>query len=62
MREEMKDYANIIHKVLEKTLEDILAVIGLSWGLDQKRSGTELTMAYQVDLSEAMHGLALSWT
>ena len=30
-------------------LADCLAVIGLSWGLDQKRSGTELTLTDQTD-------------
>ena len=50
MREEMKSYVKIIQKVLENALDNFLAVIGLSWGLDLRRSGTELTMAYQVDL------------
>ena len=48
MQKEMK--TKIIQKELKNTLEDFLAVIGLSWGLDQKSSGTELTMAYQMDL------------
>ena len=43
----MKNYVKIILKELKNTLEDFLAVIGLSWDLDQKRSGTELTMAYR---------------
>ena len=47
---EMKNYVNIFRKVLESTLVNFLAVIGLSWVLDLRRSGTELTMAYQVDI------------
>ena len=31
-------------------LKDSLAVIGLFWGLDLKRSGSELTIANQMDL------------
>ena len=50
MREEMKNYVKIIQKVLENTLDNFLAVIGLSSGLDLRRSGTELTMKYQVDI------------
>ena len=50
MGEEMKNYVKIIPKVLDNTLEDFLAVIGLSWGLVQNRSGTELTVPYPVDL------------
>ena len=49
----MKNYVNIFEKELKHTLEDFLAVIGLSRGLDQKRSGTDLMMAYQVDLGVA---------
>ena len=47
---DMKKYVKKIQKVLENTLVDSLAVNGLSWGLDHKRSGTELTMTYKVDL------------
>ena len=32
-------------------LKDFLAVTGLSWDLDLKRSGTERTMANQMDLA-----------
>ena len=40
----------IIQRQFESMQKDFLAVTGLSWGLDLKRSGTELTMANQVDL------------
>ena len=46
----MKNYVKIIEKELKNTLEDFLAVVGLSWGLDQKRSVADLLMACQVDL------------
>ena len=36
------NYSKTILKSMQK---DSLAVIGLSWGLDLKRSGTELTIA-----------------
>ena len=38
-----------IQRQLNNMLVDSLAVIGLSWSLDLKRSGTELTMANQMD-------------
>ena len=38
-----KHGVNTIHRQLRNMLENALAVIGLSWGLDQKRNGTELT-------------------
>ena len=50
MQKEMKNYVKIIQKELKNTLDDFLAVIGLSWRLNPKRSGTELTMANQKDL------------
>ena len=50
MQEEMKNYAKSFRKVLQNTLDNFLAVIGLSWGLDPRKSGAELTMAYQVDI------------
>ena len=40
MQKEMKNYVKIIQKELMNTLEDFLAVIGLSLDLVQKRSGT----------------------
>ena len=49
-QEEMSNYATIIRKVLQNTLDNFLVVIGLTWGLDQRKSGTELTMAYQVKI------------
>ena len=50
MQKEVKNFVKIIQKELKNKLEDFLAVIGLSWGLDPNRSGTEFTMAYQMDL------------
>ena len=50
MRKEMKKNVKIIQKLLKNTLEDFLAVIGLSLGLVQKRSGTPHTNANQTDL------------
>ena len=40
---------NTKNRQLRIILADCLAVIGLSWGLDQKRSGTELTLTDQTD-------------
>ena len=51
-QEEIQKYVNTIHRRLRVTLENTLAVIGLSWGLYQKRSGTELTLT---DLTD--HGI-----
>ena len=39
-----------IQRQFKSMQKDPLAVIGLSWGLDLKRSGTELTIANQMDL------------
>ena len=50
MQKEMMKYVKIIQRQLNSMLEDFLAVIGLSWILDLKRSGTELKMANQMDL------------
>ena len=48
---EMMNYVKIIQRqFLKDMLKDSLAVIGLSLGLDLKRSGTELTTANQMDL------------
>ena len=49
-QEEVKNDAKIIRKVLQNTLDNFLAVFGLSWGLNPRKSGTELRMAYQVDI------------
>ena len=40
---------NTKDRQLRIMLADCLAVIGLSWGFDQKRSGTELTLTDQTD-------------
>ena len=52
-KETQKD-VNTIHRQLRIMLADSLAVIGLYWGLDQKKSGTELTLT---DLTD--HGINL---
>ena len=36
-QEEMKNYAKIIRKVLQNTLDIFVAVIGTSWDLDQRK-------------------------
>ena len=46
----MMNYAYIIQKELKNTLEDFLAVIGLSLNLVQQRSGTPHTIANQTDV------------
>ena len=46
----MMNYVSIIQRQLKSMQKDFFAVIGLSWELDLKRSGTELTMANQMDL------------
>ena len=50
MQQEMMNCLWIIQRQLKSMLKDSLAVIGLSWGLELKRSGTELTIANQMDL------------
>ena len=40
----------MIQRQLKSVQKDFLAVIGLSWGLNLKRSGMELTMANLMDL------------
>ena len=46
----MKKYAKKIQEKLVNTLEDFLAVIGLSLDLVQKRSGAPHTIANQTDV------------
>ena len=50
MQKETKHYVKIIQKDLKSTLEDFLAVVGLSWGPDLERIGTELTMVNQLGI------------
>ena len=50
MYKEMMKYVKTIQRQYNSMLVDSLAVIGLSWGLDLKRSGTERTIANQMDL------------
>ena len=45
----MYNDVNTIHRQLRMMLANSLAVIGLSWGLDQKRSGTEPTLINETD-------------
>ena len=44
-----KDDVNTIDRHLRIVLADSLAVFGLSWSLDEKRVGTELTLTYLTD-------------
>ena len=50
MQKKMMNCVKTIQRQLKSMLVDSLAVIGLSRGLDLKRSGTELTIANQMDL------------
>ena len=50
MQREMMNYVKITQSQLKSMLRDSLAVVGLSQGLDLKRSGAELTIANQMDL------------
>ena len=59
MRKEMKNYVKIIQKEFKNTLEDFLAVIGLSLDLVQKRSDTPHTIANQTDVGI---GLRRKWS
>ena len=49
-QKEVQTYVNTIHRLLRIMLADFLAVTGLSWGLEQKRNGTEVILADQSDL------------
>ena len=44
-----KNNVNISHRQLRIMLANSLAVIGLSWTMDQKKSGTEPTLTNQMD-------------
>ena len=50
----MNNYVKIIQKEMKNTLEDFLAVIGFSWGLELKRSGTPHAIANQTDVGVGM--------
>ena len=50
IQKEKMNYVLIIQRQLKSLQKESLAVIGLSWGLDLKRSGTELTIANQMYL------------
>ena len=52
LNEEQKETRNIVntnHRQLRIMLASSLAVVGLSWGLEQKKSGTELALTKQMD-------------
>ena len=53
-QKETKKYVNTMHRQLRVMLVNSLEIIGLSWGLDQKRNGTELTLTNPTD-----HGIKL---
>ena len=46
---EIQKYVNTSHTQLRNMLVNSRAVIGLSWGLDQKRNGTEPTQTNPTD-------------
>ena len=48
-KKETKKIATTIHRQLRIMLANFLAVIGLSWSLDKKKSCTELTLTNQMD-------------
>ena len=48
-------YVKTIHRQLSSMIVDSPAVIGLSWSLDQKKSGTEPTLTNQIDLGIELH-------
>ena len=45
-----ENYVKTIQKTIQEYAEKFPAIIGLSQGLDLRRSGTELTIANQMDL------------
>ena len=53
-KKEIQKDVNTIHRQLRNMLANSLAVSGLSWGLDQKRNGTEPTLTNPTD-----HGIKL---
>ena len=57
-KEAEKD-VNTIHRQLPIMLADSLAVTGLSWGVDQKRNSTELTLTNPTD--HGIHLKRISW-
>ena len=48
-KETQKD-VNAIHRQLRIMLANSLAVVGLSWGLDRKRNGTEPILINQTEI------------
>ena len=44
-----KELVNTIHRQLRNMLANALAVSGLSWGLDQKKNGTEPVLKNKMD-------------
>ena len=55
-RKEIQKDVNTIHRQLRNMLANSLAVIGLSWCLDQKRNGPEPTPTNQTDIRTKLQG------
>ena len=55
-KKEQEKEVNTIYRRLRILLADFLALIGLSQGLDLKRSGTELAITNQMDLGTELQG------
>ena len=51
-KKETKKHVNTIHRIM---LANSRAVIGLSWGLDQKKSGVEPTLTTPTDPGTVLH-------
>ena len=49
MQKETKNNVYTTHRQLRNMLANSLAVIGLSWGLDHKKHGTELKLTNEMD-------------
>ena len=54
-KKETKKDVNTIHRQVRIMLANSFAVIGLSWGLDQKRKGTEPTLTNPTDQGIKQH-------
>ena len=52
MERKIQKGVNTIHRLLRVMLVNFFAVIGLSWGTDQKRNGTELILTNPTDLGD----------
>ena len=54
-KKETKKDVNTIHRQLQIMLANSLAVIGLSWGADHKRNGSEPTLTNPTDHEIKLH-------